>query len=160
MIRKKPFLLLGIFLSLLLLYVGSVNASPSKNPIFATIEQVQQMINSSSLHPKTFKVFDKNDTELGIYVTGTGHNIRIYVESLNKFVDIEYKLISPCSNLYFQSNNCTGTSLMQTGGSETEFIPDVVGGEINEHYTFDLPPYTFFLLNGDIELNRYRQLFV
>ena len=27
-------------------------------------------------------------------------------------------------------------------------------------YTDDLPPYTFFLLNGDIELNRNRQLFV
>jgi hypothetical protein len=111
-----------------------VIASPNNNPIFATIEQVQQMINNSSLHQKAFKVFDNNGNELGISFSGTEV---IYIESQDRFVNIHNNAIFPHYNLYFGSSDCTGQPLMPTSVLTQAGLSDVVGGQINQFFTFN-----------------------
>ena len=45
-------------------------------------------------------------------------------------------------------------------GLTEDLIDPVLHGFRDQGYFVNSPPYTFFLLNGDIELNRYREPFV
>ncbi len=111
---RKLFVVAGSLLFLLLLFVGTVKASPLNNPIFATIEQVQQMINNATFHQKELRVYDNNNNELGLYMQGDFDNLLIFVESVGKIVQVQGSSIIPQDNFWFVSNDCTGTPLVQT----------------------------------------------
>jgi hypothetical protein len=100
-------------LVLVLLIPVSIKAAPSKNPIFATIEQVQQMINNAVQNPKTLRVFDNNGQELGILVDREGTNTEVFIEQYNRFLILERTTVTGMSfsdsiGAEFESNNCTG----------------------------------------------------
>lgn len=119
---KKLIVVAGISLFLLLLFVGSVKASPSSNPIFATIEQVQQMITDAlapiqqrltALESKTslkvLRVYDNNGVELGRYWAGGNDDFVVLVESLGLFMPIHDGHIGDSGiTEFFESIDCSG----------------------------------------------------
>src|SRR6266540_443963 len=142
--RIKAFFLsiLAIGLLVLVFARNSVFAAPSNNPVFATIEQVQQMINnalspltarlnnhegriatlesnltvtpspSPSLTPtpaKVFRVLDKNNVELGIFMAGGGTYFQLYLESLGRYIYINKGYIEGYLTPLFESDDCSGT---------------------------------------------------
>src|SRR6266568_3846521 len=136
-------LILGLFLSLLFIFVGSVKASPSNNPIFATIEQVQQMINNANNNPKTLKVFDTNGHELGLYVGGFNNPTMIFIQSLNRVYNIpeiqgngaSQSQVAP----FFTSTDCSGTPYSS--------LPGNLNSAVNEVYRYVPGYYYIFTRN-------------
>jgi hypothetical protein len=133
--RIKAFFLpvLVICLFVFALSRNSVFAAPSNNPVFATIEQVQQMISNATFHQKEFRVYDNNNQELGIFIEGYGPYPLFYIESQNK-VTTPDRLVVNEGDLRFVSANCTGTPL-------NEHIPSDWLGDIirlnNQFYLVD-----------------------
>jgi hypothetical protein len=116
--RARIVLLASLLLPVLLLAVAKapVHANPSGNPIFATMQDVQNAINTalapinnaiaslqeqqtkqsqqiSSLQnagSKAFHVYDANGQELGITFDGTGTGANIYSPALQRFIYLSF----------------------------------------------------------------------
>jgi hypothetical protein len=134
---KRVIIVLLLPVLLFVLGPAVTHAAPSNNPVFATVSQVHQLINTalapiqsqltglnqrltaveSSPPSRTYVLVDSSNQELGILVDGfaIGEQKTIYNEEFKKFITFHASSgqVSPSSNLFYPSNNCTGDAYVE-----------------------------------------------
>jgi hypothetical protein len=127
-----------LFIALVILATpGVVRAAPSNNPVFATLAQVEQSISSAtaaiqaqvnalaervatleSITPGAkFVLVDSSNQKLGTLVDGfaLSEQKTVFNEEYGRFVTFHPSTgqVTPTSNLFYESNNCTGNAYVQ-----------------------------------------------
>jgi len=163
---KKLLITLAIFITSLFFAVG-IKAAPSNNPVFATIELVEQLIadassvlqgqidgldtrvtdleNTPTPSPspsvqKEIKVFDANGIELGIFVNSLGgESDEIFYPPLNRLIIIDKgKLAKTGLRIIYSELNCQGDAYISLVDSHlSEFNNRIFSVESGRYYILE-----------------------
>ena len=82
------------------------------------------MENAPEPSSKALKVFDSNGQELGLFTRAAG-GVYIYNDDIKRIIKVdENEGIKPDKNfdIYYETNDCTGTEYFQGGGNQSDLV--------------------------------------
>lgn len=143
MVNKRILLFLTLCVVTIFGYSSIAKATPNNNPIFATIEQVQQMINNAIQHPKAIKVFDKNNQELGIFIENQEYSrYIIFLPNFNRYLKFEItednniKYLNNIGDLY-ETTDCSGSPYIGIPNYQRSWIDNEIFHFFNRYFILE-----------------------